>query len=1530
MKTQNPLDIDPRKPSLRGSFRYLRRFTIFCALAILFAGPSVAHAILFTGNSYYYRDTDGVCRSGAPGNSLWSDPKNWGPPCEPAGPPGAGDSAEIIDRGVVLNIPVTVANLTVGGGGNGGEITNIGGNSLTVTNRFELSRGHVGGEPLTIVIPSSGTLVFSGPSASIKVIGNCTINNAGRIEWSGGSVAFESILNNSGIFVISGDGGFGHTQRVGVINNTGHIIKEGSSGVTQFGGFTPETNQINTTINNQNGGVLEVATGTIEIGGGTGKGEFRIATGRTLLLGHGGVYTFEEPATFTGGGTCLIRHGSPRFAGNIYIASTIEVAQDSAGFQTGNGASLTEATFHGTGRFVWKGPGINGKLTLAADFRTIVDGVPKTLTTLINKGTMSWLGGSIGERGGQYFYNEGSLNVLAAGEFLGFASYFYNSGTVTTFGGGTSTSYAGVFENTGLVNIGGFGKAGILQILGSFTQTATGTLDMEVGGVNGATPQFDQLLGNSKIIDGTLTVEVIDNFVPAKGARFTLIDSQSGKFARVFTPGGAGRFLVEYPGDSKTDLVSLSDAPIPLRLWGAGRDLARNESPDRDAERQAVNQTTPQWSYGYRSTAAGTDLTLFTPDQHINDGSGLQGWIAPGQITLAVNTKSTPIVFNTGSGNYKPLFGNQIYISPGPNLEFVVARWTAPATGDYRIVARWLDLDNHGGNGATAYLFKNGQEEFVQAFESTAAATGRARLRAITRSLNAGDVLDFVVGANGGHLFDATAFNAAVRRVPKVTTAAAPEITLTEGQDLTIDAAVDVPVTSVALDVDGETVERKHTDFGQFTLRLEVGTHFIRLIGTDDRQAPGITTLVKVLVEKGGSAKAVASRGGKAPASPRAFTGTTYYCVEKFGYWQNPNTWSPRGVPGNEDMAVINPDSEVLINESAVIHTLHLGGRISQVPGVVAQPGLYVNKSATITGGRIEGIPGQKPLIFRSSGKLYISVEPAVFKDVELQIYGKFNLTGGGVVSERSSFINTGDVIVTPEPGTQKPVTVNFDTIDHNGGKLSPGPNVTLTGLKGIKINAPIELTPNHAPKIVTDNGAGLVSENGLGLISDNGAVLIGLDGGTLIGLDGGTLIGNDGGTLIDPEGFALIGNDGGTLIGLDGGTIQPSSAESITAPTAGGILLTGGTITGTGELRGNVVNQGAFIAPGNSASGIVVNGDYTQGAAGTLVLEIGGKTFNPFTYDMFQVSGTANLGGALVVKTLNGYTPTSGDKVNPLLYGSHTGSFDSVSSNAQVTFGAKGAQVTTNGTNPLPPKALNIATRMKVETGDNALIAGFIITGNASKKVIIRGIGPSLPFAGVLSNPTLSLDNGAITNDNWRSTQEQEIIDTTIPPSNNLESAIVATLSPGAHTAVLRGSGNSTGIGVIEVYDLESGSPVQLANISSRGLVQAGDNVMIGGFIIGGTYPAKVIVRAIGSSLPFAGKLENPTLEVVDQNGGRISNDNWRETQETEVIATTIPPTNDNESAIVATLAPGAYTAVVRGADNTTGIAVVEAYNLQ
>jgi hypothetical protein len=255
-------------------------------------------------------------------------------------------------------------------------------------------------------------------------------------------------------------------------------------------------------------------------------------------------------------------------------------------------------------------------------------------------------------------------------------------------------------------------------------------------------------------------------------------------------------------------------------------------------------------------------------------------------------------------------------------------------------------------------------------------------------------------------------------------------------------------------------------------------------------------------------------------------------------------------------------------------------------------------------------------------------------------------------------------------------------------------------------------------------------------------------------------------------------------------------------------------------------------------------------------------------------------------------------------------------------------------------PKQLNISTRLRVLEGERALIAGFIVTGSDPKKVLIRGLGPSVPVTGQLADPTLEVFNGATSiakNDNWKDTQQAAIEATTIPPSNPLESAIVVTLNPGSYTAILRGANNGTGIGLVEVYDLAQTANSKLANISTRGFVDTGNNVMIGGIIVGGGSPntfSRVLVRAIGPSLAksgVTGALQDPTLELRDANAQLLAqNDNWKDTQITDIQNTTIPPTDDRESALIKTLTPGNYTAIVRGTNNTTGVAVVEAYNLQ
>jgi uncharacterized repeat protein (TIGR03803 family) len=253
-----------------------------------------------------------------------------------------------------------------------------------------------------------------------------------------------------------------------------------------------------------------------------------------------------------------------------------------------------------------------------------------------------------------------------------------------------------------------------------------------------------------------------------------------------------------------------------------------------------------------------------------------------------------------------------------------------------------------------------------------------------------------------------------------------------------------------------------------------------------------------------------------------------------------------------------------------------------------------------------------------------------------------------------------------------------------------------------------------------------------------------------------------------------------------------------------------------------------------------------------------------------------------------------------------------------------------------LPLPLLNISTRMQALTGDNVAIGGFIVGGTEPKKVLLRGIGPSLArfnIQGTLADPTLDLFQGSnllATNDNWKDTQESEIEATENQPTNDAESAIIRTLSPGSYTAILRGKNNTSGVGLAEVYDLDDTAASDFANISTRGFVGAGDNVMIGGFVSGNA-GAKVLVRAVGPSLTplgVANAIADPTLSLFDDNGTQFaSNDNWKEAQQVEIEATGLAPLNEAESAILITRPQGNTTAIVRGKNNATGVGLVEVY---
>ena len=248
------------------------------------------------------------------------------------------------------------------------------------------------------------------------------------------------------------------------------------------------------------------------------------------------------------------------------------------------------------------------------------------------------------------------------------------------------------------------------------------------------------------------------------------------------------------------------------------------------------------------------------------------------------------------------------------------------------------------------------------------------------------------------------------------------------------------------------------------------------------------------------------------------------------------------------------------------------------------------------------------------------------------------------------------------------------------------------------------------------------------------------------------------------------------------------------------------------------------------------------------------------------------------------------------------------------------------------------------METGDKLTIGGFIISGNAPKKVGIRGMGPVLAGFGItdfLADPFLELRSSSGTllqsNDNWKDAQQAEIEAIGLAPSDNREAVIVTTLNPGSYTAFLTGKGGTTGVGLVEIYDVSPASDSQLANISTRGFVQGENNVLIAGFILGtNTANGRIAIRGLGPSLSQFGLnpvMADPTLELHDNNGATlITNDDW----ETDTVSAAnlvlfnLAPTNPKEAGIFTSLPPGTFTAILAGKAGGIGIGLVEIYNLK
>lgn len=400
-----------------------------------------------------------------------------------------------------------------------------------------------------------------------------------------------------------------------------------------------------------------------------------------------------------------------------------------------------------------------------------------------------------------------------------------------------------------------------------------------------------------------------------------------------------------------------------------------------------------------------------------------------------------------------------------------------------------------------------------------------------------------------------------------------------------------------------------------------------------------------------------------------------------------------------------------------------------------------------------------------------------------------------------------------------------------------------------------------------------------------------------------------------------------------------------------GGSALTGGMQSPPGH-RVNIhstqfreVGIGVVLGSNGGSGGVgpqLVTQDF--GSVGGLLPFVTGVVYRDLNANGFYDPGEGVGGVTVNVSDANYYAITAGSggySVPVPGSGSYTVTFSGGTvATAQRTVTVSAAQnakadYIAAESGPQPATLANISTRALVGTGENVMIGGFIITGTQAKRIVIRAIGPSLPLPDKMLDPVLELHNstGGVVgfNDNWgQNANSQEISASGFAPANPGESALLVTLAPGAYTAVVRGANQTIGTAVVEAYDLDPAANSKLANLSTRASVQTGDNILIGGLIVAGESSADVIVRAIGPSLPVAGAMVDPTLDIRDSNGAPFAfNDNWRLTQQAAISATGLAPTRDAESAILTSLPPGAYTAIVRGANASTGVAVIEVYHL-
>jgi hypothetical protein len=534
---------------------------------------------------------------------------------------------------------------------------------------------------------------------------------------------------------------------------------------------------------------------------------------------------------------------------------------------------------------------------------------------------------------------------------------------------------------------------------------------------------------------------------------------------------------------------------------------------------------------------------------------------------------------------------------------------------------------------------------------------------------------------------------------------------------------------------------------------------------------------------------------------------------------------------------------------------------------------------------------------------------------VNLDVIGYDNLAGAFVISTSSVPSNGGTTAGggTFPAGTSHTVTATansgyaFNSWTENGSVVSTSASYTFT-VNGSRTLAAVFTTP--CPQTITQSSSQTITPNNSVSCNTGSPTFYHFDTSYWRAFNMGTVNGSQQYNVTSVSFGIDVANDGA-------GQGQPVTVRLY---TNNGGAFPGGTRTQIASTTVNVMDQTQTIL------NVPISATVPAGTS-ELVMEV-------FTPNGLASGNAFTIGANAAAQTGPSYA-SSANCGNP----APTNTADIGRPDMHIVFNIQG-----NCNSGPSAQALNIATRLPVELGDNTMIGGFIISGTDAKTVLLRGMGPSLASAGlsnVLDDPVLELhgSNGAliVQNDNWRDTQETQIQNSGLPPSIDREAAIIATLQPGAYTGILRGKNQTTGIGLVEVYDTSPAANAQLRNLSTRGLVQTANNVMIGGFILGAhTGTSRVAIRGIGPSLTQSGLsnvLADPTLELHDGNGAvLVSNDNWQDDQASAaaLAANGLSLPNNLESGIFLTLSPGPYTAILAGKNGGTGIGLVEVFNLQ